>query len=69
MKQMDRYKGRKESLGKETDALDPDEYFDVIALMLGPAKKFTTVYSWKCQKCNVDCTSFSELEKRRPISP
>jgi len=23
-------------LGKETDALDPDEHFDVIALMLGP---------------------------------
>ena len=36
MKQTDRYKGRKESLGKETDALDPDEHFDVIALMLGP---------------------------------
>ena len=36
MKHMNRCKGRKESLGKETDALDPDEYFDVIALMLGP---------------------------------
>jgi len=23
-------------LGKETDALDPDEHFDVIDLMLGP---------------------------------
>jgi hypothetical protein len=37
MKQTDRYKGRKESLGKETDALDPDEHFDVIALMLEPS--------------------------------
>ena len=36
MKQGNRCKGRKESLGKETDALDPDEHFDVIALMLGP---------------------------------
>ena len=27
------------------------------------------VYSWKCQKCSGDCTSFFELEKRRPISP
>ena len=36
MKQRDRYKGSKESLGKETDALDPDEHFGVIALMLGP---------------------------------
>ena len=26
----------KGSLGKGTDALDPDEHFDVIALMLGP---------------------------------
>jgi hypothetical protein len=34
MKQRDRCKGRKESLGKETDVLDPDEHFDVIALML-----------------------------------
>ena len=37
MKQTDRYKGRKESLGKETDALDPDEHFDVSALMLEPS--------------------------------
>jgi hypothetical protein len=37
MKQMDRYKGRKESLGKETDALDPDEHCGVIALMLVPS--------------------------------
>jgi hypothetical protein len=36
MKQRDRCKGRKESLGKETDVLDPDEHFDVIALMLEP---------------------------------
>ena len=36
MKQRDRYKGNKESLGKETDALDPDVHFDAIALMLGP---------------------------------
>jgi hypothetical protein len=35
MKQKDGCKGRKESLGKETDALDPDEHLDVIALMLG----------------------------------
>ena len=34
MKKRDRWKGRKESLGKETDALDPDEHFDVIALLL-----------------------------------
>ena len=36
MKQRDRYKGKKESLGKETDILDPDEHLDVIALMLEP---------------------------------
>ena len=36
MKQRNQCKGRKESLGKETDALDPDEHFDVIPLMLGP---------------------------------
>ena len=36
MKQGDRCKGRKESLEKGTDALDTDEHFDVIALMLGP---------------------------------
>jgi hypothetical protein len=36
MKQTDRCKGKKESLGKETDALDTDEHFDVIALMLEP---------------------------------
>ena len=36
MKQRDGCKGRKESLGKETDALDPDKHFDMIALMLGP---------------------------------
>ena len=36
MKQRDRCKGRKESLGKETDALDPDEHFDVNALMSEP---------------------------------
>ena len=36
MKQRDRCKGRKESLGKETDALDTDVHFDAIALMLGP---------------------------------
>ena len=36
MKQGDRWKGRKESLRKETSALDPEEHFDVIALMLGP---------------------------------
>jgi hypothetical protein len=29
----DRCKGRKESLGKETDALDPDKHFDVILLL------------------------------------
>ena len=33
MKQRDRCKGRKESLGKETDALDPDKHFDVILLL------------------------------------
>jgi hypothetical protein len=27
-------------LGKETDALDPDEHFGVIALMLGPPASF-----------------------------
>jgi hypothetical protein len=32
--------GRKESLRKETDALDPDEHFDVIALMLGPPASY-----------------------------
>ena len=37
MKQRDRCKGRKESLGNETDALDPDEHVDVIALMGPPA--------------------------------
>ena len=36
MKQRDQCKGRKESLGKETDALDPDEHFDVTTLMLEP---------------------------------
>jgi len=36
MKQRDRYEESKESLGKEADALDPDEHFGVIALMLGP---------------------------------
>jgi hypothetical protein len=36
MNQKDRCKGRKGSLGKKTDALDPDEHFDVIALMLEP---------------------------------
>ena len=36
MKQRDRYQGSKESLGKETDALDPDEHCGVIALMLVP---------------------------------
>ena len=36
MKQRGRSKGTKKSLGKETDALDPDEHFDVIALMLEP---------------------------------
>jgi hypothetical protein len=36
IKQRDRYKGSKESLGEETNALDPDEHFGVIALMLGP---------------------------------
>jgi hypothetical protein len=29
-----RCKGRKESFGKETDVLDPDEHFDVTALLL-----------------------------------
>ena len=33
MKQRDRCKGRKESLGKETDALDPDEHFNVILFL------------------------------------
>jgi hypothetical protein len=36
MKQRDRCKGRKESLGKETDALDQDVHFDAIDLMLRP---------------------------------
>ena len=36
MKQRDRCNGRKESLGKETDALDQDEHFDAIDLMLRP---------------------------------
>jgi hypothetical protein len=40
MKQRDRYKGNKESLGKEIDALDPDEHCGVIALMLGPPASF-----------------------------
>ena len=40
MKQRNRCKGRNESLGKETDALDPDEHFDVIALMLGPPASY-----------------------------
>jgi hypothetical protein len=35
MKQRNQCKGRKESLGKETDVLYPDEQFDAIALMLG----------------------------------
>jgi hypothetical protein len=37
----------KGSLGKETDALDPDEHFDVIALMLGsPASCCVCVCGW-----------------------
>jgi hypothetical protein len=36
----DRCKGRKESLGKETDAWDLDEHFDVIALMLEPPASY-----------------------------
>jgi hypothetical protein len=36
VKQRDRCKGRKESLWKETDALDPDEHLDAIALILEP---------------------------------
>jgi hypothetical protein len=35
MKQKNQCKRRKESLGKETDVLYPDEQFDAIALMLG----------------------------------
>ena len=35
IKQRNRCNGRKESLGKETDVLYPDEQFDAIALMLG----------------------------------
>ena len=44
MKQRDRCKGRKESLGKETDALDPDEHFDAVTLMLGSPALCLCVY-------------------------
>jgi hypothetical protein len=38
--------GRKESLRKETDVLDPDEHFDVIALMLGPPASYCAFCVW-----------------------
>ena len=44
MKKRDRCKERKESLGKETDALDPDEHFDAVTLMLGSLALCLCVY-------------------------
>jgi hypothetical protein len=47
MKQRDRCKGKKESLWKETDTLDPDKHFDVTALMLElPASCCVCLFVW-----------------------
>jgi hypothetical protein len=47
MKQRDRCKGKKESLWKETDTLDPDKHFDVTALMLElPASCCVCSFVW-----------------------
>jgi hypothetical protein len=61
MKQKNQCKRRKESLGKETDVLYPDEQFDAIALMLGHRLRVVCGGG--------DCRSFFELEKGRLISP